>query len=146
MYCEGLLSQKLAKHIMAPVWLQGPLLTLALLFSGECYAQGRDTRSSSNRQSPIVIIPDKTTPNPKLGSVSLSGYGESKKLLAMMNTGKEEQAKYIMAPVWLQGPLLTLALLFSGECYAQVWVPGATITRSVGRKTTALFVTHRELF
>ncbi|KAJ6651470.1 hypothetical protein lerEdw1_020932 [Lerista edwardsae] len=117
-------GMKLAKHIMAPVWLQGPLLTLALLFSRECYAQGRDTRSSrskcaGNRQSPIVIIPDKTTHNPKLGPVSLSDYGENKKLLAMMNTGKEELAKHIMAPAWLQGPLLTLALLFSRECYAQ---------------------------
>ncbi|KAJ6651469.1 hypothetical protein lerEdw1_020931 [Lerista edwardsae] len=87
--------QELAKHIMAPAWLQGPLLTLALLFSGECYAQGPNTWFSraycgGMRQSPIDIIPDKTIHNPKLATIYLpSDYEDSKKMWAMINTGKE---------------------------------------------------------
>ncbi|KAJ6651468.1 hypothetical protein lerEdw1_020930 [Lerista edwardsae] len=78
----------MAKRIMAPAWLQGPLLTLALLFSGECYAQG-PSKCAGNRQSPIDITREKTTRNSDLGPVSLSGYGDSKKLLEITNTGKE---------------------------------------------------------
>ncbi|XP_066486476.1 carbonic anhydrase 4-like [Tiliqua scincoides] len=40
------------------------------------------------RQSPIDINPDKTTHNSKLGPIILTGYGDSKKLLEMKNTGK----------------------------------------------------------
>ncbi|KAJ6651471.1 hypothetical protein lerEdw1_020933 [Lerista edwardsae] len=47
------------------------------------------SKCAGNRQSPIDIIPDKTTLNTDLGHVSLSGYGDSKKLLEIYNTGLE---------------------------------------------------------
>ncbi|KAJ6653406.1 hypothetical protein lerEdw1_009307 [Lerista edwardsae] len=90
---------------MAPAWLPGHLLTLALLLSGECYANSEGPwcyneahcgpnvwlsrgQCGGKRQSPIDIIPNKTTHNSKLGPVILTGYGDSKKLLGMKNTGK----------------------------------------------------------
>ncbi|XP_065450481.1 carbonic anhydrase 4-like [Chrysemys picta bellii] len=43
---------------------------------------------NGTRQSPINIITPDTVHNPHLGTVSLAGYGDAKKLISMENTGK----------------------------------------------------------
>ncbi|XP_061444368.1 carbonic anhydrase 4-like [Rhineura floridana] len=90
---------------MAPVWVVPGALTVVLLLLGGCYASsegswcydalqcGPDTWSSlghcgGKRQSPINIIAKEVKYNPKLGAVTLTGYGDSKKLREIKNTGK----------------------------------------------------------